>query len=265
MDIRSIVERSDTRAGRAFDLVIQGLILVSLVSFCLETLPHLSPEARTALWWVEVVTVALFTLEYVLRVLVARPKRSYVFSFFGLVDLLAILPFYLHLGMDLRAIRVLRVFRLMRTLKLVRYNRALDRFRRAFVAVREELVIYLGATLLLMFVVSVGMYYAENEAQPEAFASVFHAMWWAVVTMTTVGYGDVVPVTPAGRVLTFLVLVLGLGVVAIPSAVLASALTRVREEEAEAQETSPAPPTSREAADPEAASRDAQSREVPRP
>ena len=231
MNLRRLVEDSDTPAGRAFDITVQALILVSLVTFSLETLPNLSDSARAWLHWIEVGTVVVFSVEYVLRVLVAQRKAAYIFSFFGIVDLLAILPFYLRTGLDLRSVRALRLVRLVRILKLARYSRALRRFHLAFVEAREELLLYLGATAILMFLASVGIYYCENSAQPEAFGSVFDALWWSVATFTTVGYGDVYPVTVAGKALTFVVLMLGLGIVAVPSAVLASALTKVRSEE----------------------------------
>ena len=112
--LKQIVERNDTKRGRTFDLVIQALILISLVSFSIETLPDLSERARRWLYLIEVVTVAIFTVEYVLRVYVADRKRGFVFSFFGLIDLLAILPFYVATGMDLRAIRAFRFLRLFR-------------------------------------------------------------------------------------------------------------------------------------------------------
>ena len=231
MNLRELVEGTSTRRGRTFDLVIQALILLSIVTFTIETMPGLSERTQRVLHWMEVGCVAIFTAEYLLRLYVAKPRTKYALSFFGLVDLLAILPFYLQLGMDLRAIRVLRAIRLVRILKLVRYSRALQRFRRAFVEAKEELLLYFGATAILMYLSSVGIYYCENDAQPEAFASVPDALWWAVATFTTVGYGDVFPVTPAGKILTFVVLMLGLGVVAVPSAILASALTKVRREE----------------------------------
>lgn len=229
--LQRVVLETDSRAGRAFDLTIQALILISLVTFCVETLPGLSESTRSTLQTIELVTVILFSIEYVLRIAVADRPLRYIFSFYGLVDLVAVLPFYLSTGLDLRALRVVRLARLVRVLKLMRYTRAVDRFRRATVDSREELLLYLAATCVLMFIASVGIYYCEHAAQPQAFASVFDAMWWAVATFTTVGYGDVYPVTVGGKLLTFVVLVLGLGLVAVPSAILASALTRVREED----------------------------------
>jgi voltage-gated potassium channel len=231
MDLKEIVEESGTPAARAFDLAIQALIVISLVSFCVETLPDLSPTAESWLYAIEVVTIAIFTIEYVVRILVADNRIKSVFSFFGIVDLIAILPFYLSAGIDLRAVRVLRFFRIFRAFKLLRYNRAIERLRRAFLFVKEELLLFFGATALVVFLSSVGIYYFEHDAQPEKFASVFHCMWWAIVTFTTVGYGDVYPITVGGRIFTAVILLLGLGIVAVPTGLLASALTETRSQE----------------------------------
>jgi voltage-gated potassium channel len=226
--LRRVVEERDTRAGFAFDLAIKLLILLSLVGFAVETLPGLPAGTRRVLAAAEWLTVAVFTVEYGLRVLVARPRRAFVFSWMGLVDLVAILPAYLPGGVDLRSLRVVR---LIRALKLVRHSRAIERYRRAFVAIRSELAVFLSACLVLVYFASVGIYYFEREAQPEAFASVFHAMWWAIVTLTTLGYGDVVPITAGGRLFTTAILFVGLGVVAVPAGLVASALTAVLREE----------------------------------
>ncbi len=212
--------------SRRFSLAVQALIVLSLVAFSIETLPDLGNRAQSVLHWFEVFTVAVFTVEYALRVLAAERKAAYVFSLLGIVDLVAIAPFYLRLAVDLRAVRILRLFRLFRLFKLVRYTRAIQRFRRAFTDIREELILYVMATGFLLYLSSVGIYYFERDAQPEAFASVFHSLWWAVATFTTVGYGDIYPVTVGGKVFTFITLVLGLGIVAIPSGLLAASLTK---------------------------------------
>jgi voltage-gated potassium channel len=159
---------------------------------------------------------------------VADPKTAYIFSFYGVVDLLAILPFYVSTGLDLRSLRAVRLLRLFRIVKLVRYSAAIQRFHRAFVIAKEELVLFFSAAAVVLFLSAVGIHYFEGQAQPEAFGSVFHCLWWAVVTLTTVGYGDVYPVTVGGRVFTFLVLIVGLGVVAVPTGIMASALSEAR-------------------------------------
>lgn len=224
--IRRIVDGSDTRGARAFDLVIQALIVVSLVSFCIETLPDLSQNARRWLFAIEVATVAVFSAEYALRLTVAEKKLRFIFSFYGLIDLAAILPFYLSTGIDLRSIRVVRMLRLFRIFKLLRYGKAIERFKAAFLDIKEELVVFLIVAVLAIFIASVGIYYFESEAQPKQFGSVFHCMWWAVVTLTTVGYGDVYPITVGGKIFTGAILITGLGVIAVPSGLFAAALTR---------------------------------------
>lgn len=237
--LKTIVESSNTSAGRAFALFIQALVIVSLASFSLQTLPDLSDDARQLLGVVEAVTVILFSLEYILRLVVADHRWRYMRSFLGLVDLLAILPFYLSLGVDLRSLRAVRLLRIFRILKLARYGRAAHRFQLALRLVREELILFGCIAAILLYLSAVGIYYFEREAQPDKFASVFHSLWWAVATMTTVGYGDVYPVTVGGRVFTFLVLVVGLGIVAVPSGLFASALSRARtQEEQERTESS---------------------------
>ncbi|MGD9547808.1 MAG: ion transporter [Candidatus Krumholzibacteriia bacterium] len=229
MSLKQIVESSDTRAGRAFDIVIQLLIVVSLVSFSLETLPDLSERTSRILRGIEVVTVAAFTAEYLLRLLVAGKRLKFVFSFFGLIDLIAILPFYLATGLDLRAVRVLRFIRIFRIFKMTRYGQAAQLFGTAFKMVKEELVLFFFVTLLLLYLSGTGIYYFEHDAQPEAFQSVFDGLWWGVVTLTTVGYGDAFPITLGGRVFTFFILMIGLGVVAVPTGLMASALSQARE------------------------------------
>ncbi|MEM7243976.1 MAG: ion transporter [Acidobacteriota bacterium] len=226
-----VVNHVDTPAGRAVSLVIQALIVLSLVTFSIETLPDLSPETRAWLHWIEVVTVALFTIEYLLRWFAAERRWAFVFSFFGIVDLLAILPFYLASGLDLRSLRALRLLRLVRILKLARYARAMNRIGAAFRAIREELVLFGTASLIVLYLSAVGIYHFEHEAQPEQFGSVFASLWWAMATLTTVGYGDVYPVTAGGRTFTFFVLAIGLGIIAVPTGLMASALSRTRETE----------------------------------
>ena len=233
MTLKDIIERTDHRAGRLFDLFIQALIVLSLVSFSIETLPGLSAQSREVLRTIEIVTIGIFTVEYLLRIAVADRRLGYVFSFFGVVDLVAILPFYIASGVDLRGVRAFRLLRLFRIFKLVRYSEAVRRFHRAFLIAREEIVLFFFAACLLLFVAGVGIYHFENPAQPEAYASIFHSLWWAVATLTTVGYGDIYPITVGGKIFTFMVLIVGLGVVSVPAGLVASALSEARRLEQE--------------------------------
>ncbi len=178
----------------------------------------------------------IFTVEYALRVYIAQPKREYTLSFGGLIDLLAIAPFYISLilgfgGIDLRGARAFRLLRILRLLKIGRYNKAIARFQRAFQIAREEMVLYVFLTVILLYVSATGIYYFENPVQPEAFKSIFHSLWWALATLTTVGYGDVYPITAGGRFFTFFVLMVGLGIVAVPAGLVSSALSQARQEE----------------------------------
>lgn len=231
MNLRKIIEESDTKAGRVFDLTIQALIFFSIISFCIKTIPDLSASLRGLLEHIETITIAIFTLEYLLRLYFAKNRLRFIFSFYGLVDLLAIVPFYFAGEVDLRSIRVLRLLRLFILLKIFRYNKAIHRFRVAFTLIREELIVFLTTCLFLIFIASVGIYYFERPVQPDAFASIFHAMWWAVITLTTVGYGDIYPVTVGGRLFTFVMLMIGLGVISVPAGLIAGALSQTFKDE----------------------------------
>jgi voltage-gated potassium channel len=224
--IKSIVEINDNKRSRYFAFFIQALILVSVITFSIETIPNLKPQTRFILQSVEWFSVVVFTIEYFLRVYVADRKPRFVFSFFGIIDLLAILPFYLSFGVDLRSLRALRFLRLFRILKLVRYNRAMSHFTQAIKSAKEEILLFIFITLILIYFSAVGIYYFENQAQPEHYSSIFDSLWWAIITLTTVGYGDVYPITVGGKVFTFFILMIGLGIVAIPTGIISSALTK---------------------------------------
>ena len=224
--IKSIVEINDNRKSRYFAFFIQALILLSVITFSIETIPSLKPQTRTILQSIELFSVIIFSLEYLLRIYVADSKPKFIFSFFGIIDFLAILPFYLSFGVDLRSLRALRFLRLFRILKLVRYNRAMNHFTRAIKSAKEEIFLFIFITLILIYFSAVGIYYFENQAQPEHFSSIFDSLWWAIITLTTVGYGDVYPITVGGKVFTFVILMIGLGIVAIPTGIISSALTK---------------------------------------
>lgn len=204
------------------------LILISMASFAFETVPDLDADVRRGLEWVEVITIMIFTLEYCARLYTAEYKMRFVFSFYGLVDLLAILPFYLALMVDLRSLRALQLLRLVRVLKIGRYGGAVDRFLLAIRQTKEELIVFTLVAMILLYLSAMGIYYFEHTAQPDKFQSIFDCLWWAAVTLTTVGYGDIYPITHGGRVFTIFILLLGLGLVAIPTGIVASALSVLR-------------------------------------
>lgn len=231
--LRNIIEDNTSKKGKVFDYAIQGLILLSLIAFTVETLPNNTAKTIEFLKIFEVICVVIFSLEYLLRIFVSKHPLKYIFSFYGIIDFLAIFPFYIRSAYDFRALRVFRVFRVFRALKLIRYNKALNRFRLAAKIVKEEIVLFFIVTVIFIFIASSGIYFFENSAQPEVFSSVLHSVWWAVVTLTTVGYGDVYPITVGGRIFTLFILLIGVGIVTVPAGLVASALSKAREIEEE--------------------------------
>tara|TARA_X000000368_G_scaffold416253_1_gene409762 strand:- start:2153 stop:2863 length:711 start_codon:yes stop_codon:yes gene_type:complete len=226
-ELRNVIFYTNTKAGKVFDSFIQILIILSLVGFSIETLPHLNQNVSSVLRYFEYFSVIIFSLEYFLRVLLSVKKLKYIFSFYGIIDLFAILPFYLSTTMDLRSIRVFRLLRLIRALKLFRDAKAIRTFRIALNNVKEELLMFSSVALFTIYVSAVGIYYCESELQPEQFGSIFHCLWWAVVTLTSVGYGDVYPITLAGKIFTSFIAIIGVAILAVPTGLMASAITRV--------------------------------------
>ena len=209
--------------------IIQILILASAVVFVLETedsFDKYEKYFRLSDW----VFLTLFTVEYILRIYTAPVRREFIFSFFGIIDLLAILP-ALVLIPGFRVLRVLRFLRIFRIFKATRFILAVDRMIEALGEVKRELLALVILCSLFVYLAACGIYFFEKDAQPEEFGSIPDAMWWAIVSLTTIGYGDVYPVTPGGKIFTALVALVGVGLIAIPSGLLASVLTEARVEE----------------------------------
>ena len=235
-----VLERAEKgdHLSLVIDLFLISLIVLSTAAIVLESVGSLFDSYKTAFLLFEVFTVGLFTLEYVMRIwccVESAPAGSnrlvfrlqYMLSAAALIDLLAILPFYLMLGgFVVRAdMRFLRMFRLLRVFKLTRYSAAFDILGQALKENARSLAAAFFILLMVMLIAATGMYYFEHEAQPEAFSSIPASMWWAFATLTTVGYGDVTPITTGGKVFGALITVLGLGMVALPTGILASAYT----------------------------------------
>ena len=235
--IGSIIWGTHPKWGHLFDYGMIGLILLSVLCITITSIDSVDPGLVDVLDIMETAIVLIFTVEYLLRLWTSERKRSYVFSFWGIVDLVAVLPFWLLqfglLGGDggSQAARTLRILRILRLLKLVRYIAAIDRLRRAFEIIQSELMLFLFLAVIMIFIAAVGIYNFESVAQPENFGSIPQSIWFAVVTLTTVGYGDVYPVTIGGKIFTGLILMVGLGIVAIPTGLIASGLAQAREEQ----------------------------------
>lgn len=225
----NLIENNTSKSGRLFDISIQLFVIISIISFSLSTIPDLTEPEKLILDSIEFICVILFSIEYVLRIYASPKPFQYIFSFYGVIDLLGVLPFYLGRFVDLRTLRIFRIMRIFRTLKLVRYNKALRRFKIAFHIIHEEMILFGVVTAIMIYLSAVGIYFFESESQPETFSSVFQCLWWAVITLTTVGYGDVYPITLGGKIFTFFVLIIGVGIVTIPAGLVASSLSKARE------------------------------------
>ncbi len=235
-EIGTALEGNHPGLGRRVELALLAVVAISGILLGIETLPGLPGWVRGAIVVANGAILVIFVVEYVLRLATARSKAGYVFSFYGIVDLLAIAPFLIGLlapfiGLDLRVVRTLRLLRLFRLLKVVRYSRAVARLAEAWTVVKEEVAIFALAASVVLYTAALVVYEFEHEVQPEVFSSVLDAMWWAAITLTTVGYGDVYPVTFGGRLFTVLILLVALGVVAVPTGLIASALTAMRKAE----------------------------------
>ncbi|KAA1248022.1 ion transporter [Aquimarina sp. RZ0] len=226
-------EINDTWSRRV-DLFIVYLIFINVLAVVLESIHSLKEEYKFIFDFIELFSICVFSIEYIFRIwsITENEKYSkpilgrlkYLFSFFSVIDLLAVLPAYIPLfvGVDARIIRGVRLIRLFRILKLSRYNRAFSHIRYVILAKKEELVISLFAVLTLLVISSSLMYFVENEAQPDAFSSIPATMWWGVATLTTVGYGDVYPITGLGKFMAGIMAILGVGLFALPAGILAN-------------------------------------------
>lgn len=224
------------RGGTVVNWFIMCLIVVNVLAVMVETVDSIQATYATQLYVLEAVSVALFTVEYAARIWSAveagepydRPivgRIRFATRPLLLFDLVAILPFYFTLlggPTDLRFLRALRLIRFLRLFRLVRYSESMQAFGRAFRLKRGQLAVALTGNVILLIVASSLMYFAEHGAQPEAFPSIPGTMWWGIVTLTTVGYGDVTPVTPLGQVIGSAVAILGIGLFALPASIMAS-------------------------------------------
>lgn len=225
-----------------FDVFILVLILLNSAAVIIETVEWISIKYGVYFFWFEVFSVAVFTIEYLVRIWAVTSQQKYSRPIFGrlkymltplaIIDILAILPFYLtFLTFDLRVIRTLRVFRLLRLMKLVRYSASISLFGKVLKNRKEELIVTASIVLVMMVLSASFMYFAEHQAQPEAFPDIPSSMWWAIVTLTTVGYGDVFPVTALGKVFAAVIAILGIGMFALPTGILGASFVEELEKQ----------------------------------
>lgn len=219
--LREIIEGTHTPMGKFFDIALLIVILYSVIIVMLESVPRIDTEYHNFLNISEWVVTILFSIEYIIRIIIARKAKKYIFSFFGIVDLLSTIPKYLSLFLvgsqyftALRALRLLRVFRI---LKLVRYVGESNRLIRALAASRTKIFIFVFFILIMSVLLGTLMYLIEG---PEnGFHSIPHSVYWTIVTITTVGYGDISPGTGLGQFIASLVMILGYGIIAVPTGI----------------------------------------------
>jgi voltage-gated potassium channel len=223
-----IIFESDTRAGRIFDLALIFLILLSVVLVMFDSVPEVYSDWESLLMAGEIVITVLFTIEYLLRLYSARRPARYAFSFFGLVDLLSILPSYLGLifpGVHyLLTVRILRLLRIFRVLKLVQFMGEGYNLWEALKRSRYKVTVFL--TTVMTVVVIVGSLMHLIEGSEGGFTSIPKSIYWAIVTMTTVGYGDIAPKTPLGQLVASLLMIVGYGIIAVPTGIVTSEMMR---------------------------------------
>ena len=224
-----VIFESDTPAGRGFDLALIVVILLSVLTIMLDSVPSIHARHGGWLYALEWLFTILFTVEYLLRLLcVGRPLR-YAVSFFGVVDLLAILPTYVSLLVYgtryLAVVRILRVLRIFRILKLGHYMKEAGVLQAALYAGRRRILVFLSFVLTLVVIIGALMYLIEGTAD-SGFTSIPQSVYWAIVTMTTVGYGDISPQTPLGQLLASMVMILGYSIIAVPVGIVSAQWSR---------------------------------------
>ena len=208
----------NNKLARAIDIFIYSIIFITVIDHGLQTMDSMAEYHFFLESW-ETIPIVLFSIEYLLRVYSAPNRLKFLFSIWGLVDIIALIPYYLGLPADLREIRVLRF------LSLLKYEPASKNISVAFNRIKKELIIFSILAIFILYVSAVGIYHFENPAQPDKFPDIFHSMWWAVATLTTVGYGDVFPITNGGKIFASLVVYVGLGLIALPAGLIGGAFS----------------------------------------
>ncbi len=219
--LHEIIYEADTKAGKLFDVVLLWLILASIVLVMLESIKEFDAKYHAFFNISEWVITILFTFEYVARIISVKKPKDYIFSFYGVIDLLSTIPKYLSLifggGHALVALRAMRLMRVFRILKLVRYIGEANKLGQALKASRFKIFVFILAVVVLCIIIGSVMYIVEGDES--GFTSIPQGVYWAIVTLTTVGYGDIAPQSPFGQFLASLVMILGYGIIAIPTGI----------------------------------------------
>ena len=233
--LRIIIFEADTKAGRRFDVTLIGMILLSVLTVMLDSVPQINAKYGQQLYYAEWFFTVLFTVEYAVRLWCIEHSWGYAKSFYGVVDLLSVLPTYLSLWFPgaqfFLAVRILRVLRVFRVLRMVRYVGEAELIAQALAASRRKIIVFVASVLALMVIFGALMYVVEGGTNP-AFASIPHSIYWAVTTMTTVGYGDITPTTPLGQSLASFIMIMGYGIIAVPTGIVTLELNEANRRQA---------------------------------
>jgi voltage-gated potassium channel len=224
----TIIFETDTRAGKNFDLVLLWLILFSIVLVMLESVPEIGSQFNDFFFYAEWILTVLFSLEYLIRVFISPKPLRYIFSFWGLIDLLSIMPSYLSLFLAdyhyLMVVRIFRLLRIFRVLKLARFLKEAQMLTAAIKSSYHKMGIFLFAVLAIVTFMGTIMYVVEGGQ--EGFTSIPNSIYWAVVTVTTVGYGDIVPHTAFGKFISSIAMIIGYAIIAVPTGIVTSEMTK---------------------------------------
>ena len=226
--IHEIIYEADTRGGKIFDVILLIAILASILFVMLESVESFDKKYHTFLDISEWVITILFSIEYIFRIISIKKPLKYIFSFYGVIDLLSTIPKYLSFVLvgshNLAALRALRLLRIFRILKLARYIGASNRLMVALRASKAKIAVFLFFVIILCVILGTVMYMIEGEEN--GFTSIPRSVYWAIVTMTTVGYGDIAPNTPLGQFLASIIMILGYGIIAIPTGIVSSEMNK---------------------------------------
>jgi voltage-gated potassium channel len=232
--LHEIIYEADTPAGKWFDIILLLLILASIIVVMLESVGYIGSVYQVELNIAEWVITILFTLEYIARIAVIRKPSEYIFSFYGIIDFLSTIPKYLslfilgsHALVALRALRLLRVFRI---LKLARFIGEGNQLLNALRASRAKILVFLMAIFMLCIILGTIMYMIEGGQEASGFTSIPRSVYWAIVTLTTVGYGDIAPTTAFGQFIASIIMILGYAVIAVPTGIVSAEMTKPKAE-----------------------------------
>ncbi|SIS66076.1 voltage-gated potassium channel [Zobellia uliginosa] len=219
--VHEIIYEADTPLGKGFDILLFILIIISVLLVMLESVKWIDAEYHKILFILEWIVTVLFTIEYIARIVSIKQPKQYIFSFYGIIDLLSTIPLYLSYifagSQVLLAIRSLRLLRVFRILKLVRFLGEASQLKNALKASRAKITVFLFAVLILSVILGTVMYLIEGDEA--GFTSIPTSIYWTIVTLTTVGYGDIAPITPQGQFIATLIMLVGYGVIAVPTGI----------------------------------------------